>query len=61
VPQFENPLLFTPCVHSRLDVDRIVCQNLLDLAWRDPVRGDVSFVVLIMLCSNQSYRAPGSM
>src|ERR1035438_2217404 len=47
VPQFQNPLLATACVHSRLDVDRIVCQNLLDLGWPNTVCGDVSFVVLI--------------
>jgi hypothetical protein len=47
VPQFQNPLLATASVHSRLDVDRIVCRNLLDLGWPNTVCGDVSFVVLI--------------
>ena len=49
VPQFKNPILSTPRVHPRLDVNRIICQNLLDFVWRDPVRGNVSFVVGILV------------
>jgi hypothetical protein len=47
VPQFKDAFLSAPCVRSRLDVDWIICQNLLDFIRFNVMRGEVSFVVLI--------------
>jgi len=47
MPQFKDAYLSAPCVRSRLDVDWIICQNLLDLSRFNVMGGDVSFVVLI--------------
>ena len=47
MPQFEKPFLATPCVHPRLNVDRIVFQNLLNFRRFYVVCGNVTPVLFI--------------
>ena len=49
MPQFKDAYLSAPCVRSRLNVDWIICQNLLDFSRLNAMRGEVSFVVLILV------------
>jgi hypothetical protein len=56
MPQFENPFLAAPRVHPRLDVDRVVFQNLLDFRRFYLVCGDVPSVMFIPVAPH-----PGSM